>query len=192
MTGGRLARSVTGTPPRGGGRAFLPPRVTVDTAPAPCRHARTCSTGVRFNFGAGSVPGATLSPPLEFRRTPIVMPGLVPGIHVGPPPRPLPARTATPRDVDGRNKSGHDVGGDVGGTGAATEPRRAPRARRNPCPDPADGPVTRFYQCLAPDPAHPNRTAMDLFRASTSHRRSALARSDLDAERRGCPEQVRA
>ena len=40
-----------------------------------------------------------------------VMPGLVPGIHVGPPPRPLPARTAMPRDVDGRNKSGHDDGG---------------------------------------------------------------------------------
>ena len=42
---------------------------------------------------------------------PVVMPGLVPGIHVGPPPRPLPARTAMPRDVDGRNKSGHDGGG---------------------------------------------------------------------------------
>ena len=60
------------------------------------------------------------------------------------------------------------VGGafpDVGGTGAATERRRAPQARRYPCPDPADGPVTRFYQCLAPDPAHPNRTAMEQVRA---------------------------
>ncbi len=36
------------------------------------------------------------------------MPGLVPGIHVPPPPRPRPARTAMPQDVDARNKSGHD------------------------------------------------------------------------------------
>ena len=37
-----------------------------------------------------------------------VMPGLVPGIHAPLPPRPLPARTAMPQDVDARNKSGHD------------------------------------------------------------------------------------
>ena len=37
-----------------------------------------------------------------------VMPGLVPGIHVPPPARPLPAHTAMVQDVDGRNKSGHD------------------------------------------------------------------------------------
>ena len=94
-----------------------------------------------------------------------VLPGLVPAIHVGPPPRTLPARTAMPQDVDGRNKSGHDGGGDDGGTGAATERRRAPRARRNPSLDPADGPVTRFYQRLAPGPAHLNRTAMEQVRA---------------------------
>ena len=51
--------------------------------------------------------------------------GLVPGIHVGPPPRSLPARTAMPRDVDGRNKSGHDGWGDDGGTGAAGPPSPA-------------------------------------------------------------------
>ena len=37
-----------------------------------------------------------------------------------------------------------------------------------------------------------NRTAMDLFRASTSLRRLARARLYRDAARRGCPEQVRA
>jgi len=41
-------------------------------------------------------------------------------------------------------------------------------AGRNPCPNPASGPVTRLYQRLAPGPAHLNRTAMDLFRVSTS------------------------
>ncbi len=45
--------------------------------------------------------------------SPTVMPGLVPGIHVPPPPRPLPARTAMPQDVDARNKSGHDERGVV-------------------------------------------------------------------------------
>ena len=29
-------------------------------------------------------------------RPPVVMPGFVPGTHVGPPPRPLPAHTAMP------------------------------------------------------------------------------------------------
>ena len=36
---------------------------------------------------------------------PVVMPGVVPGIHSPPLPRPLPARTAMPQDVDARNKS---------------------------------------------------------------------------------------
>ena len=40
-----------------------------------------------------------------------VMPGLVPGIHVPPPHRPLTAHAAMPQDVDARNKSGHDGGG---------------------------------------------------------------------------------
>ncbi len=43
----------------------------------------------------------------------VVMPGLVPGIHAFPPVRPLPVRTATPQDVDTRNKSGHDGGRDA-------------------------------------------------------------------------------
>ncbi len=42
------------------------------------------------------------------------MPGLVPGIHVPPPLRPRPARTAMPQDVDARNKSGHDGRGVAG------------------------------------------------------------------------------
>ena len=70
-----------------------------------------------------SVRTAMLVPSIERSRTvarpshsaprppPIVMPGLVPGIHVEPPPRSLRARTAMPQDVDGRNKSGHDGGG---------------------------------------------------------------------------------
>ena len=45
--------------------------------------------------------------------SPAVMPGLVPGIHAPPPPRPCPARTATPQDVDARNESGHDGEGVV-------------------------------------------------------------------------------
>ncbi len=40
------------------------------------------------------------------------MPGLVPGIHVPPPPRPRPARSTMPQDVDARNKSGHDGWGE--------------------------------------------------------------------------------
>ena len=78
----------------------------------PCRHARTCSIAVRSNIGTGSEPGGgTVAAPWNSAAPLTVMPGLVPGIHVGPPPRPLPARTAMPRDVDGRNKSGHDGGG---------------------------------------------------------------------------------
>ena len=44
----------------------------------------------------------------------VVMPGLVPGIHVPLPVRPLPAHTAMPQDVDTRNKSGHDGRRDAG------------------------------------------------------------------------------
>ena len=62
------------------------------------RHARNESIAVQFRFSLRA-PGS------------IVMPGLVPGIHVGPPPGSLPARTAMRQDVDGRNESGHDAGG---------------------------------------------------------------------------------
>ena len=74
------------------------------------RHARTCSTAVRFRFGGqsawlgfnwvsrgstgsglGSTPGV---PSLS-----IVMPGLVPGISAG---------AIAEAEVDARNKSGHD------------------------------------------------------------------------------------
>ena len=51
-------------------------------------------------------------PPQPFPKS--VMPGLVPGIYVPPPPRPLPARTVMPQDVDARNESGHDVLGVLG------------------------------------------------------------------------------
>ena len=44
----------------------------------------------------------------------IVVPGLVPGIHVPPQAHPLPAHTATPQYVDARNQSGHDERRDVG------------------------------------------------------------------------------
>ena len=49
----------------------------------------------------------------------IVVPGLVPGTHVHPQARPLPAHTAMPQDVDGRDKPGHDV---RGGTPIAAMP----------------------------------------------------------------------
>ena len=47
-----------------------------------------------------------LSPIPASPRFPSVMPGLVPGIHVLPRARPLPAVTAMRRNVDARNKSG--------------------------------------------------------------------------------------
>ncbi len=55
----------------------------------------------------------------------VVMAGLVPAIHVPPPPRPLPACTAMPQDVDARNKSGHDGGRGAGGRGSGS---RNPRS----------------------------------------------------------------
>ena len=158
------------------------------------RHARTCSTAVRFNLGTSSTPmGETVSapstvtpdlfrgpgppaPPLpglpsavvrgepgprlkagvtgredgaigdgagrcgDPRHRPhVVMPGLVPGIPVVPPPRPLRARTATPQDVDARNKSGHDdwesgaaARTATGDAGAADSASRAARSAGNP------------------------------------------------------------
>ena len=56
------------------------------------------------------------------------MPGLVPGIHVAPPPRLCPARTAMPQDVDARNKSGHD------GVGAGGAPTMTGESRREAVP----------------------------------------------------------
>ncbi len=69
--------------------------------------AQTCPKSRRnFSFRPFLVVSGFPSAPF------VVMPGLVPGIHVRPPARPLPACTAMPQDVDARNKSGHDaVGG---------------------------------------------------------------------------------
>ena len=76
-------------------------------------------------------------------------------------------------DVDARNKSGHDGWG-RGWPEDARPARHRPRPWR-----------TARAENL-------NRTAMDLFRASTWVRRYAGRRSCRHAARRGCPEQVRA
>ena len=62
----------------------------------------------------------------------LVMPGLVPGIHVPPPPRPCPARTAMPQHVDARNKSGHD-----GRTEETPRVSRPPMWRTRSCMQPS-------------------------------------------------------
>ena len=54
--------------------------------------------------------------------------------------------------------------------------RRETPACRNPSLDPRDPPETRSYSSLSPRPQKLNRTAVDLFRASTSRRRLARAR----------------
>ena len=97
---------------------------------------------------------------------PCCHPGLVPGSRPAPDRDPGKAGRErrltvwTPEQVRGDNR----------GQG------RKARARRKPCPDPADGLETRLYQRLATGPAHLNRTAVDLFRASTSIHRFACSR----------------
>ena len=100
----------------------------MDHACAPFRHARTCSTAVRFNFyGLGArfaherVSAGARDPGHGARRAgiarrrprcrpafPIVMPGLVPGIHVLRRRGASRERARRRSDVDARNKSRHD------------------------------------------------------------------------------------
>ena len=70
--------------------------------------------------------------------------GLVPGIHVPPPPRPLPARTTMPQDVDARNKSGHD---DIG-TGRAVWPATERGAETSGAPT---SPLWQIYPKTRPE-----------------------------------------
>ena len=82
-----------------------------------------------------------------------VMPGLVPGIHVPPPPRPRPARTAMPQDVDARNKSGHDGGrkrGSVPVAGILRPPRYGCPVRAMKPRSARDDPVGRFFRQEVP------------------------------------------
>ncbi len=86
-----------------------------DPLPAGEREARPprapCRPPSRLREGPGE-GGLTYRGVGVLRTAPfVVMPGLVPGIHVPPPLGPRPARTAMPQDVDTRNKSGHDVWG---------------------------------------------------------------------------------
>ncbi len=125
----------------------------------PNRHARTRSIAVRFNLRGGLCRNGR-----DRRRPPVVTPDLFRG-----PGKPGGGGACGPRiGVRGRpgprNKSGVTRG----------EQGRQVRACRNPCPDPANAPVIRLYQRLAPGPAHPNRTAVDSFRAS------------MDGDRTGC------
>ncbi len=74
--------------------------------------AGTSPAMTTWGDGGGWQRGARAGGANVLRHRPrIVMPGLVPGIHVGPPLRSLPARTSMRQDVDGRNESGHDGGG---------------------------------------------------------------------------------
>ncbi len=74
-------------------------------------------TGKGRGTGRRAVSSTDVLPCIAIPASHFVMPGLVPGIHVPPPPRPFPARTAMPQDVDARNKSGHDGGGERGEEG---------------------------------------------------------------------------
>ena len=93
--------------------------------PPHCRHARTCSTAVRFSFhglgadgrGQGRAVSASSGTPLF-----VVMPGLVPGIHVLRHRGVSRERSHRPKDVDARNKSGHDGGRDAGGPQSVSQP----------------------------------------------------------------------
>ena len=62
-------------------------------------------------LGAAQLSLAMPGPPPTVMPRPRIKSGGVPGTHVPPPARPLPAHTAMPQDVDGRDKPGHD---DVG------------------------------------------------------------------------------
>ena len=103
--------------------------------------ARNESIAVRFRFSGRVVRrwAGTIRAGRAFSGHPLppaVMPGLVPGIHVPPPPRPRPARTAMPHGVDARNKSGHDAVGEGGArprtaTGDAGVPKSEPRPARS-------------------------------------------------------------
>ena len=79
--------------------------------------------GLDFGFGADAMAlSVTRAQPLAAEQLSLAMPGPpptvmpgpriksggVPGTHVPPPTRPLPAHTAMPQDVDGRDKPGHD------------------------------------------------------------------------------------
>ena len=136
----------------GHARDDRPPARPRKSPPTLFRHARTCSTAVRFNFGTGS--GRQTGPSPALRRHP----GLVPGSRETGRERCL--WSWTPEQVRGDNK----------GYG------RAVRASRYPSLDRTGAPEIRLYPRLAPGPPKLNRTAMDLFRASTSLRRLARAR----------------
>ena len=93
---------------------------------------------------------------------PTVMPGLVPGIHVLRHRGAGRARARRRRDVDARNKSGHDAVGESGATaGTAT----GGAACRNPGPGPHDPSETRSYANLTDSPQKSNRTAVEQVRA---------------------------
>ena len=82
--------------------------------------ARNRSIAVRLGFPAYPRPPTSSCPPPDLIRG-------VPGIHVPPPARPLPAHTAMPQDVDARNKPGHD------GRGTPPRIRRRFRGRAPSC-----------------------------------------------------------
>ena len=140
---------------------------------------------------------------------PAVMPGLVPGIHTPPPPRPRPARTAMPHGVDARNKSGHDAVGEGGArprtaTGDAGAPKfvsRADRSAGNPLalkpfapperikPD-SNGLVPGIHVPPPPRPL-PARTAMpQTWMPGTSPGMTVegTATGETPARRNSCPE----
>ena len=92
-------------PTRPAGRHCRRQMPTARAAPGG-RHIRSASRHVAAMLVPE--PLRPLGAPWAARDVSSVMPGLVPGIHVPPPFRPLPARTAMSQDVDARNKSGHD------------------------------------------------------------------------------------
>ena len=83
--------------------------------------------GLDLGFGADAMAlSVTRAQPLGAAQLSLAMPGLVPGTHVPPPARPVPAHTAMPQDVGGRDKPGHDVEGVAGAGGRGRDPGAGP------------------------------------------------------------------
>ena len=176
------------------------------------RHARACSTAVRFRistralrpWAATSLPPPRVTPALRHCCPVQAIGGSAPtvGDKIGRCRRPAarPSLSSCPdlfrvstslrRFVRSRlaprcRKTwipGTSPGMTVGGM----------PARRSPCLASSDPLEPRSYPRLSPGQAHPNRTPVEQVRASTFLSRLARPSLTRDAVRRGYPEQVRA
>ena len=119
----------------------------------------------------------------------VVMPELVPGIHVPPPPRPRPARTAMPQDVDARNKSiavRFNFGtGSVPTGGTVSAPPLSPRTCSGvqACPGPRSGETGRERRLTVWTPEQVRGDSRGHERAVRASRNPSLDRTDAPETR---------